>query len=79
MRPPVCVICDKDLEEKEGGVVYFKKRFSDKVWDRKMKRINGVGHPPYAEWFCGKHYERAKELVDLTINEAITKIREELK
>ncbi|NPE09587.1 MAG: hypothetical protein GNW80_14975 [Asgard group archaeon] len=77
MRPPVCVICDVDLEENEGGVIYYKKRFSDKVWDRKMNRINGVGHPPYAEWFCGKHYDRAKELEDLTIDKALIKIREE--
>lgn len=77
MRPLVCAICDVDLEENEGGVIYYKKRFSDKVWDRKMNRINGVGHPPYAEWFCGKHYDRAKELEDLTIDKALTKIREE--
>lgn len=79
MRPPVCAICDIDLEENEGGVIYYKKRFSDKVWDRKMNRINGVGHPPYAEWFCGKHHDRAKELEDLTIDKALAKMREEEK
>jgi len=77
MRPPVCGICDQDLEENEGGVIHFKKRFSDKVWDRKMNRIKGVGHPPYAEWFCGKHFDKAKELETLTIDKAMTKIREE--
>jgi hypothetical protein len=79
MRPPVCAICDRDLEESDGGVIYFKKRFSDKVWDRKMNRIQGVGHPPYAEWFCGKHFDRVKELEELTIDKAISKINEEIR
>ena len=77
MKPPVCGICDHDLEEKEGGVIYFNKRFSDKVWDRTMKRIHGTGHPPYAEWFCDKHYPRAKELQELTIDKAMALMREE--
>ena len=79
MRPPVCAICDRDLDENEGGVVYFKKRFSDKVWDRKMKRIHGVGHPPYAEWFCEKHIALAREVEDQIINVAISIIRERSK
>ncbi len=79
MKPPVCVICDKDIDEKEGGLVYFKKRFSDYVWERRMKRIGGVGHPPYAEWFCKKHYAIAKDLDNLTIDKAINLIQEEEK
>ena len=79
MKPPVCVICDRDIEENEGGVVYFKKRFSDHVWDRRMERIGGVGHPPYAEWFCKKHYTIAKDLENLTIDKAINTIQEEEK
>ncbi|NHJ46995.1 MAG: hypothetical protein FK733_04325 [Asgard group archaeon] len=77
MRPPVCAICDEDIDENEGGLIYFKKRFSDKVWERKMERIEGVGHPPYAEWFCKKHYSKAKEHKGLTIDKAFAKIREE--
>ncbi|MCF2144794.1 MAG: hypothetical protein ACTSXO_00620 [Candidatus Heimdallarchaeota archaeon] len=77
MRPPICAICDKDLGEGEGGLIYFKQRFSDRVWERKMQRINGVGHPPNAEWFCEKHYPRAKELQDLTIDKAIAIILKE--
>ena len=79
MRPPVCCICDKDLDENEGGVIYFKKRFSDLVWDRKMKRTNRVGHPPYAEWFCEKHYQRANEMTNQTIDKAIAQIIKEEK
>ena len=82
MRPPECAICGSDFEPGDkGGLVHFKKRFSDNVWIRKMKRINGVGHPPYAEWFCGKHIDRAKELSNLTVNKAmeIMKAEEEQK
>ena len=77
MKPPVCAICEIDLEENEGRLISFKKRFSDKVWDRKMERIKGVGHPPYTEWFCGKHYDKAKKLEDITIDKAIIQICEE--
>ncbi|MBN1330303.1 MAG: hypothetical protein JXA54_12590 [Candidatus Heimdallarchaeota archaeon] len=73
----MCRICDKDLDENEGGLVSFKKRFSDKVWERKMKRIHGVGHPPYMDWFCEKHYQRAKDLKDLTIDKAMAVMNSE--
>jgi hypothetical protein len=56
MRPPICAICDKDLDGGEGGLVYFAKRPSDIEWDEKMKRLGRVGHPPYAEWFCDRHF-----------------------
>ncbi len=78
MRPPECVICGNDFEPGDkGGVLNFKKRFSDYVWERKMKRIGGVGHPPYAEWFCEEHYTRAEELTSMTINKAMEILREE--
>ncbi len=78
MRPPECAICGNDFEPGEkGGVLHFKKRFSDYVWERKMKRINGVGHPPFADWFCEKHFSRAKQLLSLTINKAMKILREE--
>ncbi len=55
----------------DGGLIYFKKRPIDKEWDKKMEEKGMVGHPPYAEWFCKKHYEKAYELKYLPINEAI--------
>ena len=75
MKPPVCCICDKNLEADEGGLVYFKRRPSDLKWDERAKQPGFVGHPPYAEWFCGRHYERAKELSDLTIDIALKKLK----
>ncbi len=75
MKPPVCCICNKILEADEGGLIYFKKRPSDHEWDVRAKQPGFVGHPPYAEWFCEKHYERAKDLGDLTIDIALNKIK----
>lgn len=71
MRPPICRICAKKLEVmNDGGLVYFKKRPSDLEWEKRMKEIGGVGHPPNAEWFCKDHYEKANELKYLTIDKA---------
>ena len=71
MRPPICDICNKKFDDKEGGLVYFKKRPSDMEWDIRMQQPGMVGHPPYAEWFCGLHYEKAKDLSHLTIDKAM--------
>jgi len=75
MRPPICGICDKDIEGDEGGLIYFAKRPSDIEWDRRAEDPHFVGHPPYAEWFCGEHYVKAKEFSHLTLREAIKKIQ----
>ena len=72
MRPPICCICDKKIVDlDEGGLIYFKKRPSDIEWERRMEKIGGVGHPPYAEWFCKKHYNKANELKHLSIDKAL--------
>ena len=47
MRPPICRICEKKLEEvNDGGLIYFKKRQSDIEWEKRMEEIGGVGNPP---------------------------------
>ena len=39
MRPPICRICHKELEDLEdSGLIYFKKRQSDLEWDKCMDR-----------------------------------------
>ena len=77
MKPPICCICDEKLDNPdEGGLIYFKKRTSDKKWDKLMEENGMVGHPPYAEWFCGDHYAKARELKDLTIDKALKMIIE---
>ena len=78
MKPPICRICDKRLADKnDGGLIYFKKRPYDIKWESKMEEIGGVGHPPYAEWFCKKHYETAIKLKNLPIDEALKILRSE--
>jgi len=75
LKPPICCICDKRLDcADEGGLIYFKKRPSDKKWDKKMDNEGMVGHPPYAEWFCRDHYEKASELKELPIDKALKMI-----
>ncbi|NVM17236.1 MAG: hypothetical protein HWN80_05925 [Candidatus Lokiarchaeota archaeon] len=72
MKPPICCICNKDLEyPNDGGLIYFKKRPSDKKWDKLMEENGMVGHPPYAEWFCKDHFEKANELKELPIDRAM--------
>ena len=76
MRPPECDICG----ESDGcDLVYFKKRPSDIEWDNRMEKNNFVGHPPYVEWFCKKHYPSAAKLSNLPINEARASLRKEFK
>lgn len=76
MKPPICELCDKDFRNSDvGGIVYFKKRLSDEEWIERMEEKNMVGHPPYAAWFCEKHFAKAKELEHFTITEAIRNLR----
>lgn len=76
MRPPECDVCGKE----EGcDLVYFKKRPSDEEWVKKMKEKDMVGHPPYAEWYCAAHVERARELQHLPIDEAKRLMKSEAK
>ena len=79
MKPPICCICNAELVVMdEGSLIYFKKRLSDIEWEKNMKEIRGVGHPPYAEWFCKNHYNKANELKHFHINEALKILRSEL-
>lgn len=71
MRPPICAICGKDFRDnsKEGGLLKFKLTEADKESLKKFDQKGFVGHPPATEWFCGEHYNIAKELTNLTLNE----------
>ena len=39
-----------------------------------MEKIGGVGHPPYAEWFCKEHFAKADQLKHLTIDKALKQL-----
>ncbi|TFF97484.1 MAG: hypothetical protein EU541_08155 [Promethearchaeota archaeon] len=77
MKPPICCICNKRIKNFENaGLVSFKKRSSDIEWEEKMEREGKVGHPPYADWFCKKHYEKANKLSYLPIHKALKQFDE---
>lgn len=73
MKPPICEFCSHDFRASadEGGLVYFKKTEANAAWHRKQEAEGFVGHPPEAAWFCGLHYQAAKELSHLTLPEAM--------
>jgi hypothetical protein len=80
MKPPICIICHKYIENMENsGLIYFKKRHSDIEWDKRMKREGKVGHPPYARWFCEQHYSKAEELKDYPVDKAMDILNSEFK
>jgi nitrate/TMAO reductase-like tetraheme cytochrome c subunit len=74
MMPPECIICHKKVEpfSKKEGLIHFAKRESDLQWDKEMEVSGNTGHPPYAAWFCKKHYKKAlfvrNEFIDCAIN-----------
>lgn len=74
MKPPVCEICGKALKEKEGGLVYFRKTEADRQWDMEMEDAHLKGDPPYAGWFCKKHYGDACGLTNFSIDDALREI-----
>ena len=78
MRPPECAICDLRMDSNSDcELIYFARRPEDDAWHERMKQIDGVGHPPEAEWFCERHFPRAKELSRMTISEAMKILRQE--
>ncbi|TXT59144.1 MAG: hypothetical protein BAJALOKI3v1_1120009 [Promethearchaeota archaeon] len=78
MRPPICAICGKrgsGLDD-EIKLVSFAMRKGDKKFAKKLEDPGFVGHPPWKEWFCEKHYEEAQKLSDLTIDKAMKELHE---
>ncbi|MHA1684232.1 MAG: hypothetical protein ACTSUE_25065 [Promethearchaeota archaeon] len=72
MKPPRCIICGKrlvydEIDNETRGLVEFKKTESDREWDAD----HPPEHPPYAEWFCSKHFKRASDLKNLHRHEAL--------
>ena len=61
------------------GPAYFQKTASDKEWDKRCEDEGFVGHPPYAEWFCEKHFLIAKKYSALPKRVALVSIKRELK
>ena len=77
MRPPICAICDKEFDP-DAELVTFKATEESREFDRRVREEGIVGHPPNREWFCRKHVEIAKKMMELTRSEALSKIRENI-
>lgn len=78
MRPPRCVVCKKGFRGRpeEGGLLSFKLSEKDKSYNERFKQPGFVGHPRGKDWFCGKHYEKAKTYRHLTLSEAIQQLKD---
>ena len=80
MKPPICVICRKNIKNmEEGGLIRFAKTDKDRAWDKRVQKEKIIGHPPYAEWFCEDHYPIARKYRDEPKSVALPKIRNKLK
>lgn len=78
MKPPICRICGKKLENGEGSLVSFTLTESDRVWKAHMAKIGGIGHPPWMDWFCEKHIAKAQSLANYDIGTAITMMKQDI-
>jgi len=79
VRPPICAICDKYIEEDDkGDLIQFKLTKDDKQWVEYSEKNDIIGHPPYLEWFCGEHMIVAQKYVHLNRQEAMQMILKEI-
>ncbi len=76
MMPPICCICQADIEDDEGDLITFAQRPSDIEWDEKMERTGMAGHPPYMRWFCPEHLPAAQALKHLTVDKAMAQLNQ---
>ncbi len=76
MRPPECAICGVRFEPgSEGDVVAFLHS-ADDPWSQRRERHSLPEHPPNVEWFCAAHLDRARELKELPLGEALRRMDE---
>lgn len=79
VRPPVCEICDADLDpaDVDGGLVTFQPDDDSRDWRRRAAEEPGfVGHQPDTGWFCGAHIAAARDAArTLTFPEGMRQLR----
>lgn len=75
MRPPICAVCDEEFESDGGALVTFRRSAEDEAWYERFDEEELVGHPPNVDWFCHAHANDARRLSDLTLSEAMERIR----
>ncbi|MBX3099611.1 MAG: hypothetical protein KF761_08525 [Salinibacterium sp.] len=73
MRPPLCDVCGADCAA-DGKLVHFALRDSDRLWHERAAAEGFVGHPPEALWLCAAHVVRGEELLNFTVDVALTEL-----
>ena len=68
MEPPICAICDRDGRD-HPDLEFDLVKFAD------YEPIDCPGHPDGLRWFCSNHLEKARNLENLTSQNAIKEIR----
>ena len=77
MRPPICDVCDADVDPvAEGALITFVADDASRAWRRRADREHLVGHPPDTGWFCADLVDAARDLAaSSTYSEALDALR----
>ncbi len=75
MRPPICEICNERFDSGSEGLISFAVDAQTEDFDRRAEQPGFVGHRPNRGWFCPNHASAARELVDLTLGDALSALR----
>lgn len=65
MRPPLCDICETDVEP-DSGLITFLPRESDLEWHERESVDASLGHPPDTVWVCAAHMRVAAAVAPFT-------------
>ncbi|MEM9039730.1 MAG: hypothetical protein AAGD33_07535 [Actinomycetota bacterium] len=77
MRPPICDVCDADVDPvAEGALITFVADDASRARRRRADREHLVGHTPDTGWFCADHVDAARDLAaSSTYSEALDALR----
>jgi hypothetical protein len=76
MRPPICNVCGtKFTPDSDGSLVSFARDPADDAWYENAKHPGFVGHPPHKAWLCSTHETQARSLTNLTLSEAMKRLK----
>ncbi|HEY8482555.1 MAG TPA: hypothetical protein VIL71_22270 [Spirillospora sp.] len=79
MRPPVCAICDRRLQDGHPFEKFELVRFGLDDHDEELlkarEHMGWAGHPEWSEWFCDEHAPLGEELSHLHWREARERLR----
>jgi len=75
MEPPICKLCHEDFDPSgpghvTGGLLTFRPAPDHEPLPEGM-----TGHPENMAWFCARHWPAAAALEQLTLGEALARLR----